>query len=133
MSLEQRIEELTAAVIALTTAMAGGRTAVALLPVVEDQPKEKPEAKKPDAASKETAPAKSAESGEPSASTVALSYDHVKEAILAIAAKNRDHATALLQRYGAKTGKDLSQEQWPEFHSDAQRVIAGDYDPTEAQ
>lgn len=129
MSLEQRIEELTAAVIALTAAMGGKATIqTASTPV-----KEKPEAKKPDAASKETAPAKSAESGEPSASTVALSYDHVKEAILAIAKQNREHATALLARFGAKSGKDLTEAQWPEFHADAQRVIAGDYDPTEAQ
>jgi hypothetical protein len=129
MSLEQRIEELTAAVKALTEAMGGkATTQTASAPA-----KEKPEAKKPDAASEKTAPAKSAECGEPSVSTVALSYGQVKEAILAIAAKNRDHATALLQRYGAKTGKDLTEAQWSEFHADAQRVIAGDYDPTEAQ
>lgn len=97
----------------------------------EKQTDEKePETKKSDAVTDKTAPAKSAASGEPSASTAALSYDQVKEAILAIAAKNREQATALLQRFGAKTGKDLKEEQWPEFHADAQRVIAGEYDPT---
>lgn len=61
-----------------------------------------------------------------------VTYDQVKEAILAISSKSRDKAVALLARFGAKSGKDLTEEQFAGFHADALRVIAGEYDPTEA-
>lgn len=61
-----------------------------------------------------------------------VTYDQVKEAILAISSKSRDKAVALLARFGAKSGKDLTEDQFAGFHADALRVIAGEYDPTEA-
>ena len=62
-----------------------------------------------------------------------ITYDQVKEAILAISSKSRDKAVALLARFGAKSGKDLTEAQFGNFHADALRVISGDFDPEAAE
>ena len=130
MSLEAKIEALTSAVLALTVQLQG--TSATPLPAVDAallKRAEVVEAKKP-APILETAPANSTASGEPSASTVAVSYDDVKGKILQISAISRDNAVALLQRYGAKSGKDLTEAQYVAFYEDALRVLSGDFDPT---
>ena len=133
MSLEAKIEALTSAVLALTVQLQG--TSATPLPAVDAallKRAEVVEAKKP-ASAAETAPANSTESGERSASTVAVSYDDVKGKILQISAISRDNAVALLQRYGAKSGKDLTEAQYVAFYEDALRVLSGDLDPTKGE
>lgn len=134
MSLEQSINELTIAVRELTMTM---------------RVQEKPEAIQPlpGAAKKSKAvdTASTPKSGKPSAPTpekssdatkndaAPVDYDTVKAAILAISGESREKAVALLSRYGAKSGKDLTAEQYDTFYADAQRVLAGEYDPEEGE
>ncbi|OZI58725.1 hypothetical protein [Bordetella genomosp. 1] len=59
-----------------------------------------------------------------------IDYDaDVKPRVLKIAQTSRDKVVALLQRYGAKTGKDLKADQYASFVADADRVLSGEYDP----
>jgi hypothetical protein len=71
---------------------------------------------------------------QPSSGGDEVTYDgHVKPAILTIAKeKGRDIVTALLQRFGAGKGPDLKPEQFADFHRDAQRVLAGEWNPMDA-
>lgn len=61
--------------------------------------------------------------------TKAITYDEVKNAVLELSKKSRAKAEALLSRYGVARANFLTEEQWPKFHADAVRVIAGEYDP----
>ena len=132
MSLEQKIEDLTAAVKELAAAFnawppQGGAV----------QSQETKTTKKPSSADSGETKKSSPEPTKPetlasSTKAESITYDQVKEAILAISSKSRDKAVALLARYGAKSGKDLTEEQFAGFHADALRVTAGEYDPTEA-
>jgi hypothetical protein len=109
----------------------------------------KAEAKKPTADSASSAPGATQATTAPKADAPAqtsstpdvqpsgdeVTYDgNVKPAILQIAKdKGRDMVTALMQRYGATKGPELKAEQYADFVKDAQRVLAGEYDPTVAE
>jgi hypothetical protein len=103
-----------------------------------EKPKARGEAKKseatPSTGTTNESAASAAQSGTGESTGEEVTYDgHVKPAILTIASKKgRDTVTALLQRYGAGKGPDLTPEQYADFHRDAQRVLAGEYDPTKA-
>lgn len=115
--LEQRIEELTAAVKALTEVFTIARNEGAaklekkspLTAVVETIIKEE-EAKKP---SPTSAPS------EPESKPVC--YDDVKRAINALsAAKGKEVTIALLDKFGVKRGPELVEAQWADFMKEAQ-------------
>lgn len=60
-----------------------------------------------------------------------LDYEKdIKPLVLSIAKINREKAEGLLQRFGVTSAKSLKAEQFAEFKELADKVIAGEYDPT---
>lgn len=82
-----------------------------------------------------TAPQAAAQEKTSSTSADEVTYEgHVKPAILQIAKdKGRDVVAALLSRFGASKGPEVKPEHYADFHKDALRVLAGEYDPTVAE
>lgn len=62
-----------------------------------------------------------------------VDYEAVKAKVLALSkAQGREPTVALLQRYGVDKAPELKPEQYAGFIADADRVIAGTYDPVAA-
>lgn len=61
----------------------------------------------------------------------ALDYEKdIKPLVLAIAKISREKAEGLLQRFGVASAKNLKADQFADFKELADKVIAGEYDPT---
>lgn len=153
--LEARIEELTAAVVALTKAIqsmpttevklypngpADGQTgksakqSAATEKVTSSDPattgpetSERPNEKPQDSPkSKPTTDTSKPSSPE----SPAVTYDDVKKATNAVSAKlGREKAIAGLARFGVQSATKLGEEQWPEYVAYMTRVAAGELDP----
>ncbi len=119
MSLEQKIEELTRAVIVLTQAINSGAISAPTMPnpelqepmpAVDFPPEEPKRVVEGEAAPKK--PKKAEPKPEPVKSD--LTYDQVATAFKKyIAAAGRDQALELLATFEAKTLKDVPEAKWP--------------------
>ena len=110
MSLEQAIQENTAAIKALIAALGAGATNQAAAPV-ETAPVEEPKAEKPTKEKKQSAPAATPEPKEevaPAADEPApVSYDDCAQSVTKLAkSKGRPAAVALLGQFDLKTLQD---------------------------
>jgi hypothetical protein len=138
--LETRIEELTAAVKALTEALNKSRSDVSA--VKEDaavakeskakkpQAKEEPIAEQPSAPDLSTASTTTTDISPASESESApVTYDDVKRATNALsAAKGRDVTIDALSRFGVKRATELDEGQWADYIAYAETVINGEDD-----
>lgn len=113
MSLEAKVEALTAAVLGLTAAM---QYAVGTKPIIGADPAVKPakEAAKPTAQAPVTPAPAAAPAPAPAAAQPAkvLTYDDVKVPFLALVKKNRDLALATLKPFGLDSLKPAKPEQF---------------------
>ena len=93
--------------------------------------KAKPEAKKQEKGDAGTSASKpEAGQGSSDDTPAGPTYDEARAKILDLSQKKgRDVTVALLQRFGATKGPELKESQYAEFIADADRVIAGEYDP----
>ena len=110
MSLEQAIQENTAAIKALIAALGTGATSQAAAPV-ETATVEDPKAEKPTKEKKQSAPAATPESKEDTAAAAdepaPVSYDDCAQSVTKLAkSKGRPSAVALLGHFGLKTLQD---------------------------
>jgi len=129
MSLEAKIELLTAAVVELTRVIqlqsapdaAPTLVRVADTAIVEEIPNESPELGK-SSPTTDTSPPSSTESP-------AVSYDDVKAVTIAVSKIDKAKAVAGLARFGAKNAKELTEEQWSDYVAYMKRVGAGEIDP----
>jgi hypothetical protein len=127
--LEARIEELTAAVIALTKAIGGmqapaGLTGKSAIQQVEEEVK----AEAPNAGTK--SPPTTDTSQTSSGESAPVNYDDVKRATNAVSAKHGVEKTkAALSRFGVTSAKALTEAQWPEYVTYMAKVTAGELDP----
>jgi hypothetical protein len=65
---------------------------------------------------------------------VEVKYESVKESVIKVnEACGHEVIVALLARYGVKNGKELKPEQWAAFIEDAKNVLAGAYNPVDAE
>lgn len=121
--LETHIQELTAAVLALTKAI-GGMQAPAPVEKHEVRSAAPEEKEVPNEQSKSTSDTSqtSAEESKP-----ALTYvDHVKPITLRLSKeKGRDTAIAVLGRFGVKGAQDLDAGQWGDYIAHCEKVLAG--------
>lgn len=130
------IRELAAAVRATVTG-GGAVTVTTTAPKTADKKetaapeKKTPPAEKPPAATVKPGADQKANSGASSIDYAAT----IKPKILDLAKmpEGRDKLTALLQRFGVTKGPDLKPEQHVEFDETIDRVIAGEYDPRDAE
>jgi hypothetical protein len=142
MSLEAKIELLTAAVIELTAAVraANAHNTATIGHItddpghghasklgnqgqgnslkVEDLPNDKPKSQP----TPDISPASSNVS-EP------VTYDDVKRITIKVSAASRDRAKAALSRFGVASAKALKEEQWTEYVKYMTRVANGEVDP----
>ena len=143
--LETRIEQLTAAVIALTAAIGDlkletRQVAVQALDVtlqakeiareVENTPKGKPQG-----AARKTTSSKPIESTSPASSSESpvVTYDDVKRATNAVSKISRDKAVAGLARFGVTSATKLAEAQWADYVAYMARVAAGELDPEDGE
>lgn len=150
MSLEAAIHENTAAIRELIARLtAAGMTQQAAVGTIVHQAIEESFSKPAPAAQKKTPEAKKSENAPSSGSTnespasaaqsatgasPPVTYEDAKKALLNLSKeKGREAAVTLLQRFGVQKGPDLKPAQWAEFIKDAEAVIAGTYDPEEAE
>jgi len=99
----------------------------------KDTPKEKAAAGKPAASSQ---PGAKPQTTAPADAAPTITYDAIKVKILALAKDpdaGRDKCGALLARYGVTKGPDLKPEQYAEFDADITRILAGEFDPRDAE
>lgn len=61
-----------------------------------------------------------------------VTYDQVKAIVIAISKTDKTKAVACLSRFGVKTAKDLAENQWASFLTYAQKVQNGELDPEAA-
>jgi len=115
MSLEKALEANTAAVLALTEALA--QVTAKALQVATHEPKKLEPAAKPSKAA--PAPAAEApastEAAQPAATSTSLSYDDIKTPFLELAKRDLAAAQALIAEFGFKTLKDAKPEQYAEI------------------
>jgi hypothetical protein len=142
MSLETKIEVLTAAVVELTRVMQTQTVLVempeqrpAMSAVVEMLQKKVAEEQAAQAATEE-APNESPKSSPttdtspPSSNeSPAVTYDDVKAVTIAVSKINKAKAVAGLARFGAKNAKELQEKQWSDYVVYMKRVAAGEIDP----
>lgn len=157
--LETRIEELTAAVVALTKAIQGmPTTEVKLYPngpadgqteksVNKSAATEKATSSeavntarktdevpndKPQGTQKSKPISDTSKPSSPESQPVG--YDDVKKATNAVSAKlGREKAVAGLARFGVQSAMKLTEEQWPEYVAYMTRVAAGEIDPEDGE
>jgi hypothetical protein len=139
MSLEAKIELLTAAVVELTRSFnerqiplaqtldetppeAFVAEAIALQQVVarEHAWKQVPNA--------ETKPSPTTDISPPS-SQASVTYDDVKNVTIAVSKMDKSKAVAGLARFGVTTAKALNESQWSDYVAYMKRVAAGEVDP----
>lgn len=113
MSLEQKIEELTQAVIDLTAAMGNGATAPAEEPEPEEEEEELPKKKTP---AKKTTPAKKSTPAKrgrkPAGPTLATVHDKLREVQDEL---GKDTVKELLEEFEIKKVSELEEEDYKEF------------------
>lgn len=130
------IRELAAAIRATVTGAAVTGAADTVQKTVDKKETVAPVKKTPPA---EKPPAATGKPGaDPKANSGASLIDYaavIKPKILELAKmpEGRDKLTALLQRFGVTKGPDLKPEQHVEFDETIDRVIAGEYDPRDAE
>lgn len=132
MSLEQKIEALTAAVVELRAAIIAGQTSESGA-TVRTEPAGVIDEKKSDGAKQRkprapVAPIATADEADDAVSAKAtkskVDYEAVKLAANEVVAKKgRDAAVAVLGEFGAKTGKDLDQADWAAFVAKCREVV----------
>lgn len=143
MALENDIQELTKAVLALTYALNQSRAAqiaeVAQSSFVPDtsevvREREQEIVKEEIAASKKQVKSKptidTSQTSEPE--SVAVKYEDVSRLVIAISKQSVPKAKAALSRLGVSHGKGLKEEQWPEAVAYLTRVEAGEVDPEDS-
>jgi hypothetical protein len=147
MSLEAKIELLTAAVVELTRALTEDKQPQEVN-IYPNGPADGQTAKSADksaatetATSSEAATTVKAEvpNGKSSPTTdtsppssnesPAVTYDEVSKSIVAVSKIDRAKAIAALARFGVKNGKELTKQQWPDVLVYMKRVAAGEIDP----
>ena len=110
MSIEQKIEDLTAAIRELTAAYAGAPRVVdaniqtGTKPPKAEKPKEEPKAEKP----KEEPKAE-----KPKEETLDYASYIQKPALNLVAVKGRDALTTLLREFGVGNAKEVPEPKWP--------------------
>jgi hypothetical protein len=142
MSLEAKIELLTAAVIELTAAIGGmqapgpegmriktitvdgGATYVS---ATEKNLTETEAEKKPRESEKSKPTSNTSESSSPESKPV--TYDDVKRATNAVSKISRDKAIAGLARFGVQSATKLAEGQWSGYVEYMTKVAAGEVDP----
>jgi len=139
--LEQKIEELTAAVVALTQALKASsvpdkqtKKSEAAQSIAGEQDKPKSDtATNSVAASAEVPNGKSQTTSDTSQSSAPesepVTYDDVKRATNAVSKIKRSKAIAGLARFGVESATKLAEAQWPEYVAYMTRVAAGEVDP----
>jgi len=141
MPLENDIQELTKAVLALTYALnqhlvTSSRVVVrepTFTPDVTEKIKEREQEiiKEEIADSKKSKPTTdTSPPSEPESAPVI--YDDVRKLIIAIGKESKDKAVAALSRLGVANGKELKEAQWPEAVAYLTRVAAGEVNPEES-
>jgi hypothetical protein len=144
MSLESKIELLTAAVVELTRVM---RTQTVLVEMPESiqkvvsaaqteataPPANEDEAKAQRDAEKEVPNAETKSSPitdiSPPSSQASVTYDDVKNVTIAVSKIDKLKAVAGLARFGVTTAKTLNESQWSDYVVYMNRVAAGEVDP----
>lgn len=122
MSLEQKIEQLTAAVEILTSTLLQKAATQTTLPA--EKPGVLGQTPSPNAISKSATDTSRPTSPE----SKQVSYDEVKQATIGLAKQSKDKALAVLARFGAKNAKELGESQWGEYVAYAARVASGEVD-----
>lgn len=140
MSLEDRIAELNTNIVALIAAIKthGAVTVAKVNPEGEFAPiKEQSEEKKPQPVAS-VSPEKSGQASSTTANasdsgaTPVVTYDDVRKLITDVARGSKDKAVAMLGRFGVQNGKQLTEDQYAEFHAYALKVKDGEVDPESA-
>jgi hypothetical protein len=128
--LEQKIELLTAAVVALTKAIGGMQVQGPIVTKevkgdmtahdikVAEVPNEKPKSEDTSGTSQTSAP-----------ESKPVSYDDVKRATNAVSKISREKAIAGLARFGVSSATKLTEQQWPGYVDYMTKVAAGEIDP----
>ena len=109
MSLEERIEELTEAVVALTVALNSGAAAAEPEPEPEEEPEPEPEPKKA-APRKKAAPKRGAK--KPAGPTLATVHDKLREVQESL---GKEAVKEILEEFEVKKASDLEEEDYKEF------------------
>ncbi len=135
--LEQRIEELTVAVKALTEVMARGAVSnaeVALAKLEKKSPKDAATASKPETSASGTPQSSGSQGEAPNVSPTSepselesapVSYDDVKKATNALsAAKGRDVTIATLAVFNVQKATQLVEAQWADYVAYATKVAS---------
>ena len=58
-----------------------------------------------------------------------VTYEDVKRITIAVGAKDKPKAVAALARFGVTSAKGLKEDQWGEYVSYMEKVVAGEVDP----
>ena len=127
--LEARIEELTAAVVALTKAIGRMQAPAPLSAVIPAEVLKAFEEMKPKKEVPNVSPTTTATSQTSVEESKPVSYSDVSKLVTEIAKKDLAKAKAALARLGVKHGKELTEAQWPEAIAYLTRVAAGEVDP----
>lgn len=126
--LEQRIEELTAAVKTLTLAIASYQsTVLAPVPFTVESEDEGDDII-PNEKSEDTTKTSLTSSRELPTAT----YDDVKRATNEVSKISRDKALAGLARFGVRSATKLAETQWAEYVAYMGKVAAGELDPEDS-
>jgi hypothetical protein len=135
MSLEAKIELLTAAVVELTRVMqmpqavsvgVANKPSLASAPIAtaevvkEEVPNDPPPEQTKSSPTIDTSP--------PS-SQASVTYDDVKNVTIAVSKIDKSKAVAGLARFGVTTAKALNESQWSDYVVYMKRVAAGEIDP----
>ena len=147
MSLEAKIELLTAAVVELTRALtedkqpqevkiypngpADGQTAKSADKSAATEKAGSSAAATTEKAEVPNEPEKSSPTTDTSLPTsqASVSYDDVKAVTIAVSKIDKAKAVAGLARFGAKNAKELQESQWSDYTVYMKRVAAGEIDP----
>jgi len=124
--LEQRIEELTAAVKTLTLAIASYQSII-LVPAFTGDPEDKGNDNIPNEMQKSEDITDTSQTSSPELPSA--TYDDVKRATNAVSKISRKKAIASLARFGVQSATKLAETQWAEYVAYMGKVAAGEIDP----
>jgi hypothetical protein len=131
MSLEAKIELLTAAVVELTRVMQMPQaTSIAIenKPSLASAPNASAEVVKEEVPNANTNASPTTDTSQDSSPT-SVSYDEVKALTIAVSKIDKAKAVAGLARFGAKNAKELQENQWADYCVYMARVAQGEVDP----
>jgi len=136
MSLEAKIELLTAAVVELTRALTEDKQPRAVSVAIENKPSlasaplATAEVVKEEVPNEPEKSSPTTDTSQPSSiESKAVTYDDVKAVTIAVSKIDKAKAVAGLARFGAKNAKELTEEQWSDYVVYMKRVAAGEIDP----